>query len=196
MRKLKLQVQISVDGFIAGPNGEMDWMTWDWDDKIKDYVNELTDSVDTILLGRKMTTGFISHWSSVVNPTDPSYAFAKKMMDKPKVVFSKTLDKSDPIAIGWENTVIAKDGLADEVYKLKNNTGKDIIVYGGATFDSSLIKTGLIDEFHLFVNPAVIGNGLSIFKDLNDKQNLKLVKSIPFECGIVLLNYEPVRTKS
>jgi dihydrofolate reductase len=196
MRKLKLQVQISVDGFIAGPNGEMDWMTWDWDDKIKDYVNELTDSVDTILLGRKMRTGFISHWSSVVNPTDPSYTFAKKMMDKPKVVFSKTLDKSDPIAIGWENTVIAKGGLADEVYKLKNNTGKDIIVYGGATFDSSLIKTGLIDEFHLFVNPAVIGNGLSIFKDLNDKQNLKLVKSIPFECGIVLLNYEPVRAKS
>ena len=129
MKKLKLQVQMSVDGYIAGPNGEMDWMTWDWDDQIKTYVNELTDSVDTILLGRKMTDGFISHWSSVVNPTDPSYAFAKKMMDKPKVVISKTLDKSDPIAIGWENTLIARSELADEVNKLKNQNGKDIIVY-------------------------------------------------------------------
>jgi dihydrofolate reductase len=200
MKKLKLQVQMSVDGYIAGPNGEMDWMTWDWDDQIKSYVNELTDSVDTILLGRKMTDGFISHWSSVITkPNDPSYAFAKKMMDIPKVVFSKTLNKSDPIAIGWENTVLAKGDLADEVKKLKNQSrslsgGKDIIVYGGATFDSSLIKAGLIDEFHLFVNPAVIGNGLSIFKDINDKQKLQLIKAIPFDCGIVLLNYKNTQT--
>ena len=123
MRKLKLQVQISVEGYIAGPNGEMDWMTWNWDDKIKACVNELTDSVDTILLGRKMTPGFIGHWSSVTDPADPSYAFAKKMMDKPKLVFSKTLDKS-----GWENTVIAKGDLVDEVNKLKSQNGKDIIV--------------------------------------------------------------------
>jgi dihydrofolate reductase len=190
MRKLKLQVQMSVDGFIAGPNSEMDWMTWNWDDKIKDYVDELTDSVDTILLGRKMTAGFIGHWSSV-KPDDPSYPFARKMIDKPKVVFTKTLGRSE-----WENTVIAKGELADEVNKLKNQTGKDIIVYGGATFDSSLIKAGLIDEFYLFVNPAIIGNGLSIFKDINAKQALKLVKSISFECGIVLLNYEPVRANS
>ena len=188
MRKLKLQVQMSVDGFIGGPNGEMDWMTWTWDDKIKEYVNELTDSVDTILLGRKMTPGFIGHWSAV-QPSDPSYPFARKMMDKPKVVFSKTLDKSDPIAIGWENTTIAKGDISDEVNKLKNQAGKDIVVYGGAGFDSSLIKAGLIDEFHLFINPAAIGNGLPIFKEISDKQQLKLVKAIPFDCGIVVLNY-------
>jgi dihydrofolate reductase len=188
MRKLKLQVQMSVDGFICGPNGEMDWMVWNWDDKIKDYVNELTDSVDTILLGRKMTPGFIGHWSAV-QPTDPSYPFARKMMDKPKVVFSKTLDRSDPITIGWENTTIAKGDITDEVNKLKNQSGKDIIVYGGAGFDSSLIKEALIDEFHLFINPAAIGNGLPIFKALLNKQPLKLVKAIPFDCGIVVLNY-------
>jgi len=193
MKKLKLQVQISVDGFVAGPNGEMDWMTWNWDDKIKDYVNELTDSVDTILLGRKMTEGFISHWSNVVkNTADPSYPFAKKMIDKPKVVFTKTLDTSP-----WENTVLAKDELADEIKKLKSQSqslsgGKDIIVYGGATFVSSLIRAGLIDEFHLFVNPAIIGTGLSIFKDIDAKQKLKLLRSISFECGIVLLNYAPI----
>src|SRR6266705_7036629 len=101
MKKLKLQVQISVDGFVGGLNGELDWMTWNWDDKIKEYVNDLTDSVDTILLGRKMTDGFIAHWSDVVNnkPDDESYPIAKKLMDKPKFVFTKTLDKSP-----WENT--------------------------------------------------------------------------------------------
>ena len=78
MRKLKLQVQMSVDGFIAGPNSEMDWMTWNWDDKLKTFVSELTDSVDTILLGRKMTDGFISHWKSITqNPADEGFSFAK-----------------------------------------------------------------------------------------------------------------------
>ncbi len=192
MRKLKLQVQISVDGYIAGPNGEMDWMVWNWDDKLKDYVNELTESVDTILLGRKMTAGFISHWSNVITRIeDPSYEFAKKMIDYPKVVFTKTLNESDLITNGWENTVLAKGDLPDEVNKLKKQSGKDIIVYGGASFDSSLIKAGLIDEFHLFVNPAAIGNGLSIFKTLDNKQKLNLENATSFECGIVVLCYKP-----
>ena len=189
LRKLKLQVQISVDGYIAGPNGEMDWMVWNWDDKIKKYVFELTEPVDTILLGRKMTDGFISHWSDVMSkPDDPSYAFAKKMIETPKVVFTKTLNKSR-----WVNTDIATGDLTDEINKLKSQNGKDIIVYGGASFDSSLIKAGLIDEFHLFVNPAAIGNGLTIFKDLNEVQKFSLVKSIAFDCGIVLLHCEPNR---
>lgn len=189
LRKLKLQVQMSVDGYIAGPNGEMDWMVWDWDDKLKEYVNELTESVDSILLGRKMTEGFISHWSNVMTkPDDPDHTFAKKMIDIPKVVFTKTLNKSD-----WVNTDIATGDLTDEINKLKNQNGKDIIVYGGASFDSSLIKAGLIDEFHLFVNPVAIGNGMTIFKDLNEMQKFTLVKSIAFDCGIVVLHYEPKR---
>jgi dihydrofolate reductase len=189
LRKLKLQVQMSLDGYIAGPNGEMDWLVWNWDDKLKEYVNELTESVDSILLGRKMTEGFISHWSDVMTkPNDPSYAFAKKMIEIPKVVFTKTLNKSQ-----WMNTDIATGDLTDEINKLKSQNGRDIIVYGGATFDSSLIKAGLIDEFHLFINPAAIGNGLTIFKDLNEIQKFNLVKSIAFDCGIVLLHYEAKR---
>jgi dihydrofolate reductase len=189
LRKLKLQVQMSLDGYIAGPNGEMDWLVWNWDDKLKEYVNELTESVDSILLGRKMTEGFISHWSDVMTkPNDPSYAFAKKMIEIPKVVFTKTLNKSQ-----WMNTDIATGDLTDEINKLKSQNGRDIIVYGGATFDSSLIKAGLIDEFHLFINPAAIGNGLTLFKDLNEIQKFNLVKSIAFDCGIVLLHYEAKR---
>ena len=187
MRKLKLQVQMSVDGFVGGPGGELDWMTWDWDDKIKKYVSELTDSIDTILLGRKMTEGFVSHWTNVTaNPQDPGYSFAKKMVDTPKVVFTKTLDKSN-----WVNTTLAKGNLAEEINKLKHRDGKDIIVYGGASFVSAVIKAGLIDEYHLFINPAVIGTGLRIFGEINNKLNLMLTNSIQFDCGIVLLNYKP-----
>jgi len=194
MRKLKLQVQLSVDSYIAGPNGEMDWMIWNWDDKLKNYVFELTDPVDTIILGRKMTDGFVSYWSDVMTkPDDPSsidlsHAFAKKMLETPKVVFTKTLKKSQ-----WANTDIATGELTEEIIKLKSQNGKDIIVYGGASFDTSLIKEGLIDDFHLFINPAAIGKGMTIFKDLNNIQKFILVKSIAFDCGIVMLHYEPKR---
>lgn len=185
MRKLKLQVQMTVDGFVGGPKGELDWMTWKWDNKLESYANELTDSIDTILIGRKMTEGFISYWTNALTkPDDPEYAFAKKMIDTPKIVFTKTLDKSN-----WENTILAKGNLSDEVKKLKNQNGKDIIVYGGANFVSNLIKAGLIDEFYLFINPAIIGSGLTIFGEIS-RINFSLTESIPFDSGIVLLNYK------
>ncbi len=84
---------------------------------------------------------------------------------------------------------MAKGDLVDEIKKLKNQTGKDIMAYGGATFVSALIKNRLIDEYHLFINPTAIGNGMSIFKELNVNQNLTLVNSRSFDCGIVVLKY-------
>jgi dihydrofolate reductase len=186
LRKLKLHVQMSIDGCIAGPNGEMDWMVGLSDDKIIKYENELMESFDTILLGRKMTDLFISYWSDVVSkPDDPWYEFAKKMIETPKVVFTKTLNKSK-----WINTDLVTGDLTDEIIKLKSRDGRDMVVYGGASFDSSLIKLGLIDEFLLFINPVAIGNGMTIFKDLNQIQKFNMVKSIAFDCGIVLLHYE------
>ena len=186
MRKLKLQVQMSIDGFIAGQNGEMDWMVWDWDDQIKKYVSGITEPVDCIIMGRNLATGFIPYWENVAsNHDDPQYQFGKKMRDTPKVVFTKTLDKSE-----WKNTVLAKGDLVEEINNLKNQNGNDIIAYGGATFVSSLIKAGLIDEFNLFVNPTAIGVGMPIFKELDMKQNFILKKAIAFECGIALLQYE------
>lgn len=189
LRKLKLQVQMSIDGCIAGPNGEMDWMVGLQDDKINKYVNELTESFDTILLGRRMADGFISYWSDVINkPDDPWYALAKKMIEIPKVVFTKTLNKSK-----WINTEIATGDLTDEIMKLKSREGKDMVVYGGASFDSSLIKLGLIDEFLLFINPVAIGNGMTIFKDLNEIQKFNMIKSLAFDSGEVLLHYEALK---
>src|SRR5437773_11048341 len=88
MRKLKLQMQITVDGFVAGPEGQLDWMTWDMDQKLIGFINQLTDTSDTILLGRKMTDGFIKYWEAeVAKPEGPEYSFARKMVDTPKVVF-------------------------------------------------------------------------------------------------------------
>jgi len=177
---------MSIDGCIAGPNGEMDWMVGLADDQVIKYENEFMKSFDTILLGRKMTDVFISFWLDVMNkPDDPWYAFSKKMIETPKVVFTKTLNKSR-----WINTDIATGNLIEEVSKIKRQNGGDIIVYGGASFDSSLIKEKLIDEFYLFINPVAIGNGMTIFKDLNEIQKYTLIESKAFECGIVLLRYE------
>lgn len=189
MKKLKLQTQISVDGFIARPNGEMDWMVWEWDDKLKEYVTELTDSIDCIVLGRKLAEGFIPYWEKVASdPSDPQHHFGKIMNDTPRVVFSKTLKNSE-----WNNVKLANGELSEEIQKLKNQNGKDIIAYGGAGFVSALIQEGLIDEFHLFVNPVAIGNGMAIFRELTQQQNLTLVKSQSFDCGITVLNYKPTK---
>ena len=188
MRKLKLQTQVSIDNFIAGPNGEMDWMVWDWDDELKDYVWTINEPVGLILLGRKIAEGFIDAWVSRVE--DPESArFARKMIDTPKIVFSHSLDKIDR-----ENTEMRKGNLVEEVTKLKNEDGGDIIAYGGAGFVSSLIKNNLIDEYHLFVNPVAIGNGMCIFGDLEEKLNLELTHSKSFACGIVDLCYEPIQS--
>ncbi|WP_458719657.1 dihydrofolate reductase family protein [Candidatus Nitrosocosmicus sp. R] len=187
IRKLKLHVGMSIDGCIAGPNNEMDWIDFTWNEKLREYEDKLHEPVDTILLGRKMTNEFISYWSNVMNkPEDLEYTFAKKMMETPKIVFTKTLNKSE-----WPNTEIATGDLKDEITKLKNQEGGgDIIVYGGASFDSSLIKENLIDEYYLFVNPVAIGNGKTIFKDLKEIRKLNLIESITFDSGTVLLHYE------
>lgn len=186
MKKLKLQVQMTVDGFVSGPNGELDWMVMNWDEGISKYVNELTDSSDTILMGRKMTDGFISYWTDVVTrPNDPEYPFAKKMVDIPKMVFTRTLRKSN-----WQNTTLATGDLKEEVNKLKKQNGKDLIVYGGVGFVSSLVQDNLIDEYNLFINPAIIGKGMTIFGKLNNQFNMQLLKSRAFDCGIVLNQYK------
>ncbi|RYU89296.1 dihydrofolate reductase [Mucilaginibacter terrigena] len=185
MRKLKLQMQVSLDGFVAGPNNEMDWMTWNWDDKLKEYVQEITGPVDAIVLGRVLAEGFIPVWKE--RAADPAAdSFTHKMVNSPKVVFTKTLTENP-----WENTTLATGNIVEEINKLKGQPGGDIVVYGGATFASALIKHNLVDEYHIFVNPVAIGKGKSIYKALEAKLALKLVKATTFDCGITVLCYNP-----
>lgn len=185
MRKLKLQMQISVDGFVAtGPNDEQKWITWAWEE-IKPYVLELNSSADTMVIGRKLAVDFIPHWNRVVkNPANPMSELARIITGFRKIIFTKTLDKAQ-----WNNTELAKGDLVEEIKKLKGQIGKDIMVVGGSSFVSSLIREGLIDEFHLFVNPVVMGKGVPIFDQLENFRLLELKKSIVYGCGIIMLNY-------
>ncbi len=186
MRKLKLQMQVSLDGFNStGPNDEQKWVTWAWDE-IKDYVLNLLDSCDTNIIGRKMAMDYIPYWQDIfTKPGHQVYEAAKRIVSIRKIVFTGTLEKS-----AWERTELAKGNLTDEINKLKKQSGKDIIVYGGSSFVSSLVKEGLIDEFHFFVNPVALGRGVPVFDKLENWQQLKLKNSITFDSGIVLLHYD------
>jgi dihydrofolate reductase len=180
---------MSVDGFIAGPDGEMNWMTLPWTDDLNTYVSKLVEPVDTIVLGRKLAEGFIPYWTEVAADVDnPEYQGGRKFTDTPKVVFTQTMEEP-----AWDNTELARGNLTEEISRLKKQDGNAIYACGGATFVSALIQQGLVDEYHLFVNPVALGNGLPIFRELDRPQSLSLVKSIAFDCGIVLLHYEPER---
>ncbi|MEA2478690.1 MAG: hypothetical protein QOJ07_612 [Thermoleophilaceae bacterium] len=183
MRKFKLQVQTSVDGYMAGPNGEMSFMTFPWSDDVAAYVTALTDPVDTIVLGRKLAEGFIPTWAAGPK-SEPQHAI-DKMNNTPKVVISNTLDESP-----WDNAVVAGD-LVKTINDLKAQPGGDIIAYGGVKLVSSLIAEGLLDELHLFVNPTALGTGLGVFPDVGETRRLHRVAAHPFDCGITVLHLEP-----
>lgn len=188
MRKLKLQVQISIDGFVStGPNDEQHWVTWQWDE-IRPQVLAMCDAADTILLGRKLAVDYIPYWLEVCNhPEDELYELGPRIANMKKVIFTKTLEKAE-----WPNTVLAKGDLVEEVMKLKRQEGKDIAVYGGSSFVSALIKAGLVDEYNLYINPVAIGHGGAIFDGLNVFRKMKLTGSIVYQCGIVKLQYVPL----
>ena len=187
MRKFKLQVQTTVDGYMGGPNGEMDWVTWSWTDDMNAYVDALTESVDCIVLGRKLAEGFIPAWAA--GPEGEPQETIDWMNNTPKVVISNTLTASP-----WPNAVVAGGDLAETVNRLKAQPGGDIITYGGATLVRDLVARGLLDELHLFVNPVALGAGLPVFPNLGAYQRLRLVTARPFDCGITVLHLEPNRS--
>jgi dihydrofolate reductase len=186
MRKLKLQIQMTINGYVAQPDGKNDWMTWNPDDELTAFMSSMLDTSDTLLLGRKTAESFIKYWedTAIENTAHP---FAKKIASISKIVFTKTLDKSN-----WNNTRIANGNLVEEIANLKKQNGKDILVFGGAGFVSSLIKEGLIDEYHLIVNPTVIGNGMTIFSSLAGIQKFSPIQSKLYSGGKTVLSYKPI----
>jgi dihydrofolate reductase len=186
-------MQISVDGFVStGPNDDQSWVTWALED-IYDDVLQLLNSIDTILIGRKLAVDYIPHWErTLTTPDDPMYAFAERIVNTKKIVFTKTLNE-----LQGENTFLEKGDFVDAINELKNKPGKDlpagqagIVVYGGTSFVSSLIKEKLIDELYLYVNPVALGKGETIFDKLDIKQKLNLKSSKKYNSGINLLVYE------
>jgi len=181
-------MQQSLDGFVAGPKGELDWMQPDWDADLEKYLMELTSRIDCILMGRRMKYDFCNYWEKAAQDLNgPEHAFARIMVDTPKVIFSKTLEKAE-----CSNARIASQDLVEEVNWLKNQPGKDLIVYGGVEFVRSLLEHHLIDELYLFINPIAIGKGMRIF---DSKTKFSLVESRSFTSGIQVMHYRPSQVK-
>lgn len=192
MRRLKLEMQVSADGFAAEADGGTDWMIWNWaqdwgwDAELRHYHLALNRSSDCILLSRVMAEeGFYEHWRGVAgNAGNPQADFARAVMDMRKVVFSKTLAVNR-----WPNTDLATGDLADEVDRLKRQDGKDLIAYGGPTFAAALTEAGLIDDYHFIVNPAVVGRGRPILGALRNTVRLRLLDAHAFPRGVAVLHY-------
>ncbi len=184
MRTLRLQVQTTVDGFMAGPEGQMDWMTFPWSDDVGRFATTLTDGVDRILLGRRLAEGFIPHWAS--GPEGEPQESIDIMNATPKVVASRTLTASP-----WENAEIAGPDLVTAIRALKAENGGDVIAYGGSGLVTSLLAAGLVDELNLFVNPSAIGAGLPVFPVSDDPVRYERTEVRPFDCGITLVRLVP-----
>ncbi|HEX4813512.1 MAG TPA: dihydrofolate reductase family protein [Nonomuraea sp.] len=184
MRTLKLQVQITVDGYMAGPGGAMDWVAGPWSDDLNAHVDALTETVDTIVLGRRLAEGFIPAWAS--GPEGEDQASIDWMNATPKVVISDSLTESP-----WPNAVVAGGDLTETIDGLKSRPGGDLIVYGGGTLVRDLVGRGLVDELHLFVNPTAVGAGMPVF---GGRAELELVSARAFDCGIAGLHYRPKRS--
>jgi dihydrofolate reductase len=192
-RKIIAALQVSVDGSIEGPNGEMDWAMAEDEDSWKD-VFEMLAHVDTFILGRKMYPGYEQYWLAVLTNPSSILPFSGRVASKneieyahladktPHIVLSKTLDQ-----VAWETTRIVRD--VEEIRKLKQQPGRDIYAVGGATLISSLMNQGMIDEVRLSVNPIILGGGKALFKDVKDRQALKLVRAKSFMSGKVSLIY-------
>jgi dihydrofolate reductase len=182
MRKLKLQMHMSLDGIVGGTK---DSGTTFWDAELrKDSIDNLSD-VDTILIGSHTAADLITYWGKVAEDlSDEDYELGKRITEIPKVVFSKKMTVSS-----WPNATVINGQLKNEIEHLKNLQGENMLVYGGAGFVSSLIKENLIDEYDLLVHPEIAGKGLKIFDDVDDILQLKLIEAREFSCGVVLLKY-------
>lgn len=177
MRSLILSMMVSVDGYIEGENRELDWHVWD--DELERHMTQFFTTVDTMIFGRVAFELMISYWPTATD------SIAPQMNTLPKLILSNTLQT--PI---WNSQILNGD-IAGKIKYLKQQSGKDIVVFGGAGTAQTLMNLELIDEYQLIVNPVVLGSGRPLFKVGSERLNLKLVNSVAFKCGNVKLYYKP-----
>jgi dihydrofolate reductase len=182
MRKLIYSMSVSLDGFIAGPGGEIDWSVPD--EELHRFHNQQTREVGAHLLGRRLYETMLYWETADENPSAPEYEleFARIWKNLPRIVFSKTLEKVEG------NFTLVRGGVAEEVAKLKEQPGKDLAV-GGAGLASTLIERGLVDEYRLFVNPVVLGGGTRYFPPLEERIDLELVETQTFGSRVVYVRF-------
>lgn len=177
MRRILVSMMVSADGFIEDSNKELS--VFKDDEEVLKYFEDLLDSVDVIMFGRRAYELMVDYWPKETG------SVAEKMNQKSKIVFSKTLSK-----VGW-NTRLIKNNIAEEIMQLRNEPGKDIVLYAGAEILSTFRKLGLVEEYRLAVYPVVLGKGTPLFKDIDHTMSLKLVDTRKFKSGVVLLTYQP-----
>jgi dihydrofolate reductase len=182
MRKVIYSMGVSLDGFTAGPDGEIDWTAPD--EELHRFHNQQTREVGAQLCGRGLYEAMVYWETADENPsaTDFELEFARIWQELPKIVFSRTLERVEG------NATLVGDGIAEQVAKLKDQPGKDLAV-GGAGLASSFTKLGLIDEYRLFVSPVVLGGGTPYFPSLDDRINLELVETQTFGARVVYMRY-------
>ncbi|MGA3245339.1 MAG: dihydrofolate reductase family protein [Bacteroidota bacterium] len=183
MRKVIFQMMVTLDGYFEGPNRDIGWHNVDAE--FNDYAIDLLDNVDTLLFGRVTYQLMASYWPTPAALTNDPIV-AEKMNTLSKIVFSKTLDSAD-----WKNTRLVRENIAEEVTKLKRGPGKDMAIFGSSDLALTFIRHGLTDEYRIFVNPVVLGGGKPLFKGLDDKIRMKLIRTKTFGSGNVLLCYQP-----
>jgi dihydrofolate reductase len=194
MRKLILQMQVSVDGYVGRPGEGPGWQLWDWgddcpwDEALMAEFNAFFQAADTILLGRKTAEGYLAHWAEFAekHPRRADFAFARRINAIRKLVFSRTLKVSR-----WPSAELAAGALVDELDHLKAQPGGNIITFGGAGFAAELIDADLVDEFQFYTNPIALHEGLSIFEKKGIDVDLELLSAKPYDCGIIVSRYAP-----
>lgn len=192
MRKVILQIGVSLDGFIQGSNGDLEWMFID--DELWQDIDELLNTVDMALFGRVAYQEFGDYWpAAAANPKSPQNEvdFAHWIEKTPKIVFSKTLPSAD-----WANSRLVKSDVANEITTLKQQPGKHILLFGGAGIAQTFMQLGLIDEYRIKIYPVVLGNGIPLFKDGTDRNKLKLLTTRTFSAGVVEIHYQVERHSS
>ena len=183
MRKIIFQMMTTVDGYFEGPNKELDWHVLD-DEFIQNAV-DLLNSADTLLFGRVTYQMMAAYWPTAeAIAADP--VIAERMNNLPKIVFSTTLKTVD-----WQNSRIVNGNSTEEIRQLKQQPGKNIIIFGSSDLAVSLTKAGLIDEYRIIVNPVVLGGGKTLLAGLDERFPLKLVAARTFSSGTVLLSCRP-----
>lgn len=185
MRKLVSFMHVSLDGFVAGPKGEMDWIIVD--EEIFDYAGYRTNEADTALYGRVTYEMMEGYWPTAADQPNASKhdiehsAWYKKV---DKIILSRSMkDKKLP------KTKIVSDKIHEEVTRLKQERGEEIIIFGSPSASHALIQENLIDEFWIFINPVLLGQGIPLFKDIKQRTKLKLIKSHAFSSGVVCMHY-------
>ena len=185
MRKLFSFNMVTLDGFFAGPGGDISWHNVD--EEFNEFAIQQTGTLDVIMFGRVTYQMMASYWPTETAIKDDPVV-AGQMNRASKLVFSRTLDKAE-----WNNTRLIKDHTAEEITKLKQQPGRDMAIFGSANLMSTLMHLDLIDEHRIIVNPVVLGSGIPLFQGIQHPLKLKLLNSRTFRSGNVLLYYQPER---